>query len=204
MPAFSLNWVMRLSQPSRATQLNTQASSACSATWLWLNTMCRFGIDAAGDEGRGDLADVAPELRGVLPHRDRVQVDDAIDAVVALLQRDELDDGAEIVAEMQIAGRLNPGKHQLLETHRLLLRIGCGACHARAAGRKGPAQALPAADRGHELAQRRHAERLQRAEIDREARADQDEQRDDARERGAGEVEHPGQPPPRRRRRRRP
>ena len=38
LPAFSLNWVMRLSQPSRATQLNIHASSACSATWLWLNT----------------------------------------------------------------------------------------------------------------------------------------------------------------------
>jgi hypothetical protein len=27
----------------RATQLNTQASSACSGTWLWLKTMCFFG-----------------------------------------------------------------------------------------------------------------------------------------------------------------
>ena len=27
----------------RATQLNTQASSACSATWLWLKMMCFFG-----------------------------------------------------------------------------------------------------------------------------------------------------------------
>jgi len=31
---------MRLSQPMRATQLNTQASSACSATWLWLKMIC--------------------------------------------------------------------------------------------------------------------------------------------------------------------
>ena len=27
----------------RATQLNTQASSACSATWLWLKMMFFFG-----------------------------------------------------------------------------------------------------------------------------------------------------------------
>ena len=43
MPAFSLNWVMRLSQPMRATQLKIQASSAWPETWLWLNTMCFFG-----------------------------------------------------------------------------------------------------------------------------------------------------------------
>jgi hypothetical protein len=43
LPAFSLNWVIRFSQPSRATQLKIQASSACSATWLWLNRIERFG-----------------------------------------------------------------------------------------------------------------------------------------------------------------
>ena len=36
LPAFSLNWVMRLSQPMRATQLKIQASSAWAGTWLWL------------------------------------------------------------------------------------------------------------------------------------------------------------------------
>ena len=34
---------MRLSQPTRATQLKIQASSACPDTWLWLKTMCFFG-----------------------------------------------------------------------------------------------------------------------------------------------------------------
>ncbi len=43
LPAFSLNWVIRLSQPMRATQLNTQASSAWAETWLWLKTMWAFG-----------------------------------------------------------------------------------------------------------------------------------------------------------------
>ena len=76
-----------------------------------------FRIDPAGDEGGGHLADVARQLRRVLPHRDRVQVDHAIDAVVALLQRHEPDDGAEIIAEMQVAGRLHPGEDALLERH---------------------------------------------------------------------------------------
>ena len=43
LPAFSLNCVMRLSQPSRATQLNIHASSACPGTWLWLKTTLAFG-----------------------------------------------------------------------------------------------------------------------------------------------------------------
>src|SRR5690606_7765033 len=58
------------------------------------------------------------ELRG-----DRVQVDDAVDAVVAFLQVDELADRAEIVAEMEIAGRLDAGEDERLE-----------ACHERGPG----------------------------------------------------------------------
>jgi hypothetical protein len=78
--------------------------------------MCFCRIDAAGDEGRGDLANGVRQLGRILPHRDRVQIDDAIDAVVAVLQFDEALDGAEIIAEMQVAGRLHAGKNQFLET----------------------------------------------------------------------------------------
>jgi hypothetical protein len=46
-PAFSLNWVMRLSQPNRAMQLKIQASSACAETWLWLKMMQRFASTPA-------------------------------------------------------------------------------------------------------------------------------------------------------------
>src|SRR6202035_1087189 len=63
------------------------------------------------------LTDAALELGRVLPRLDRVHVDDAVDAVVALLQRDELDDRAEIVAEMQVTGRLHAGKDPFLEGH---------------------------------------------------------------------------------------
>ncbi len=48
MPAFSLNWVMRFSQPIRATQLKIQASWAWAGTWLWLKTIClRASMPAA-------------------------------------------------------------------------------------------------------------------------------------------------------------
>jgi hypothetical protein len=85
-----------------------------------------LGIDAAGDEGRGHLARRVGELARVLPDGDRVHVDDAIDAVVVVLQRHEFDDGAEIIAQVQIAGRLHAGKHALLERHGLAPGIVVG------------------------------------------------------------------------------
>ena len=44
---------------------------------------------------------------------DRVHVDDAVDAIMRLLQLHEIRDCAEIIAEMQIAGRLHAGKDEL-------------------------------------------------------------------------------------------
>src|SRR5262249_12041487 len=77
---------------------------------------------------------------GPAPDRNRlgdgVQVDHAIDAVVLVLQRDELRDGAEIIAEVQVAGRLHAGKHPLLECHARTL-AGCAAkWHDPRRGRK--------------------------------------------------------------------
>ena len=74
----------------RATQLNTQASSACSATWLWLNTMCFFGSMPEAMKAAVTSRIALRQLGRVLPDGDGVQVDHAIDAVVALLQLDEL------------------------------------------------------------------------------------------------------------------
>ncbi len=67
-------------------------------------------IDARGDEGRGHLAGVLAQLVRVLEHGDGVQIDHAIEAVVLVLERHEFGDGAEIVAEMEIAGRLHAGE----------------------------------------------------------------------------------------------
>ena len=61
-----------------------------------------------------------PLIGRVLPDRDRVHVDDAIDAFVTLLRRDEFRDCAEIVAEMQIARRLDAGENALF-----FHRFGC-------------------------------------------------------------------------------
>ena len=64
-------------------------------------------IDAAGEKGRGHFAGRAPKLLGLVRQGHRVQVDDAIDARMRLLHLDEALDRAEIIAEVQIAGRLN-------------------------------------------------------------------------------------------------
>ena len=107
----------------RAMQFKTQASSACSGTWLWLKTMFFLGSIAAGDEGRRDLARVVAQRQRVLRHGDGVQIDDAVEAVVGLLQLDEFDDRAEIVAKMQIAGGLHAGKDALGEAGHVMRRL---------------------------------------------------------------------------------
>jgi hypothetical protein len=46
-----------------------------------------------------------------------VQIDHAIDALVLVLQRHELRDRAEVIAEVRVTGRLHPGKHAWFECH---------------------------------------------------------------------------------------
>ena len=74
-------------------------------------------IDARGQEKRGKFADFRPQFLRILIHRDRVQIHDAEDTFVVVLDPDPVRQGAEIVADMQIAGRLyarqNAGFHRL-------------------------------------------------------------------------------------------
>ena len=102
---------MRLSQPRRATQLKIQASSACCGNLALIEHDVLLRIDAGGEERSRHLAGVVLQLARVLPDRDGVQVDDAEQAIVVVLQLHEALDGAEIVAEMEIAGRLDAGKN---------------------------------------------------------------------------------------------
>src|SRR4051794_15491704 len=74
-----------------------------------------FGIDSGRDKRRRDLANAGRQLVGVLRHGDRMQVDDAVDALVRLLQLDEPRNCAEIVTKMQISGRLDAGENALME-----------------------------------------------------------------------------------------
>ena len=68
------------------------------------------GIDAGGDVGGGHFVRLGAELKRVLRQRERVQIDDAEDAVEIALEAHPVADRAEIIAEMQVAGRLDAGK----------------------------------------------------------------------------------------------
>ena len=94
-----------------------------------------LGVDATGKECSGYLAGRPRQFARILPHRDGVQIDDAVDAVIAILQCDKLGDRAEIVAEMQVAGRLHSGKYTLLEPHCPSFSIA-EPCHGGGARRK--------------------------------------------------------------------
>ena len=66
-----------------------------------------FWVEAGRDVGGRDLANGCAQLRRVLPNRDGVQIDDAINAFVRFLHLDPIDHGTEIIAEMQAPGRLH-------------------------------------------------------------------------------------------------
>ena len=59
-----------------------------------------LGIDPGGDIGRGHLAGLVAQFMRVLRLGERVQIDDAKDAFVILLQGHPIANGAEIIAEM--------------------------------------------------------------------------------------------------------
>src|SRR5207248_5845837 len=70
------------------------------------------GVDAGGKEGGRHLATLAAQLGGLLPLGDGMLVDDAKNAVILALQAYPVADGAQVIAEMQIAGRLYAGKDE--------------------------------------------------------------------------------------------
>ena len=103
-----------------------------------------LGIDAAGEEQIDEVDRVAPQLCAHLPHGDRVQVDGAIHAIVGLLHGDPVLDGAEVVAQMQRAGRLDAAEDAGASCWFLFLRAhGPGVYRsgrARATARTAPAR----------------------------------------------------------------
>jgi hypothetical protein len=67
------------------------------------------GVEAGRDQDRGRVVDALAQLGRVVGHRDGVQVHDAVDRrVAALLSRDVLRDGADVVAKVLCARGLNP------------------------------------------------------------------------------------------------
>ena len=74
----------------------------------------RFGVDARRNIGGSDFARIGGQFLRVLPDRDRMKIDHAIDAFMRVLQTDEIADRAQIIAQMQIACRLHARKNAIM------------------------------------------------------------------------------------------
>jgi hypothetical protein len=57
-------------------------------------------IDARGQIQRGDLFDLGPQLGGLLINRDRVQIDDAEDAFVIVLNAHPVLERAQVISDV--------------------------------------------------------------------------------------------------------
>jgi len=69
-----------------------------------------LGLDARRQVERGDLPDLGAKLGGLLVERDRVQVDDAENALVIALDSHPVFERPQIISDVQIPGRLHAGK----------------------------------------------------------------------------------------------
>jgi hypothetical protein len=65
-------------------------------------------IEPRGEEGDDHLPPAAGEERRIVGDGDGVVVDDADDRVVPVLQRDPVLHRAEVISDVQLAGRLDP------------------------------------------------------------------------------------------------
>ena len=72
-----------------------------------------LGVEPRGDQDRGGVVEPLAELGGVLRHGDRVQVDDAVDRLAAVLSLDVLADRPDVVAEVLAAGGLDAAEDSL-------------------------------------------------------------------------------------------
>ena len=104
---FSLYVGVRSSQLTGVTVHSSQASSVCSGRWLWTNSVQRSGSRPRREERRGHLQRPLPQQDGIVAARQGVVVDDAVDRLVLPLERDVVPDRAEVVAEVDDAGRLD-------------------------------------------------------------------------------------------------
>jgi hypothetical protein len=67
-----------------------------------------IGIDAAGDEIDRHVPDALRHLGRLVALGDGVEVDDAEEAAVPVLQLDPRTHRSQVIAQMQLARRLNP------------------------------------------------------------------------------------------------
>ena len=105
----ALYCVIRSSQPTGVTQVSIQASSACSATDDCTTSEECLGSMPMRQQHPGQLLNLGAQLLGILINRDRMQVDDAVDAIVVILDLDPVLQRPQIISDVRAAGRLNAG-----------------------------------------------------------------------------------------------
>ena len=87
----SLNWVIRPASPKPVRHSRTHASWVWPGTWLCTKAVHRSRVEAGGEQlRRRDEGALAQLVRRGRVQRQRVQVDDAVERVVILLQRHPL------------------------------------------------------------------------------------------------------------------
>ena len=91
---------MRLSSPSAVTEHSSQVSSVCSWHVALAEEDAALGVEPRGEQDRRRVEHALAQLRGVVGDGDRVQVDDAVDRLAAVLPLDVLADRADVVAEV--------------------------------------------------------------------------------------------------------
>ncbi len=116
---------------------SSQVSSVCSRDVALAEEDAALRVEAGGEQDRGRVVEALAQLGGVVGDGDRVQVDDAEDALAALLAGDVLRDRADVVAEVLAPGRLDAGE----DAHVLLAAPSAGAA------RVGEPRRVPAACR---------------------------------------------------------
>ena len=82
-----------------------------------------FRVNTGGEEQSGDFPYLGPQFFGLLVDRDGVQIDDAEDAFVVVLNLYPVPEGTEIIADMEVAGRLNA--RQDARSHEFLGKTLC-------------------------------------------------------------------------------
>ena len=132
---FSLNWVMRLRSPYGGDRATAARSARCARARRSGGTGCSARVEPGGEQHRRQCRSTCSRSsRGVVGDRDRVQVDDAVDRLAAVLALDVLADRPDVVAEVlacRWAGcplkmRTAPGGLGTVSSDRALKATGVG------------------------------------------------------------------------------
>ena len=112
---FSRNCGMRRASPYGVMHSSTHARRGCSGTWLWTKSVQTSGSSPQAMRSAARSSVDSRSCFRLLRHRDRVQVDDRVERIDLVLLGHPAADGADEVAEVLLARRLDSGEDAHLE-----------------------------------------------------------------------------------------